>query len=915
MSPHIINLLGPMRVRSGDETIAEGAVGKPWALLAYLVAESDRPHSRERLAALFWPDQPEPVARQNLRWALATLRRNLSDTTTDPPLLLISREQLQCNAASPWQVDLWRLERVLADPTDAHELHTALSTYQGELLEGIPTGTSELFDTWLTTRRTHIQRQVSSAFAQLIATTAAQGDYTTQAQLAQRWLQIEPWAEPAHRALMQAFAGQGQRSAALRQFSICQEHLAAELGVAPEPATVALYEAIRTSNPDPAPRSQPAPASSYDRNRQRMIERVERFWISGVLTPTLASLPDLRVPLTVAAGMQHPVTPGQVRPISTIVEAFDQFDGDLLIHGAAGAGKTILLLQLAAALLQRATADPQHPIPVIINLSFWQPKQRDLAGWLVEELHLRYQVPLRIGREWVAQDQILPLFDGLDEVEPADQAACVAALMRFRAEHWPGTLVVCGRDGITIAPLHLNGSVGIQPLALDDVHARITAWGLPATLAAQLSSDPAWQRVVTTPLVLSLLRNASSNPAIQALPDAQRSTVAQQQLVEHYVAQMLARRSSMRNVASETYARWITWLAQMMDRHHTAIFLIEQLQPSWLTQRWQRRCFAAAEVMIVALGLGLVAGLDEGLRLHFDGVLGGLRHGLITGVSVAGGIGGAAAAGAALLSEQQHVGSPRLRRAGLIGALAAGIYGITTALLFDPALGSGVGLAIGLVFLVILALVGREQPIAPVAHFQWSPTMALQRLPFGLLAGTASGLLFSLLDGVALGGAVGGATALAVTAGLGFTSSFANERPLPNAGIWRSAQTALRAALIIGGLGGLTFALAVGLLTWRTDALADGRLIFGQSSALLVGLINGIGPALIGATVGLIAFGGLAVVQHGLLRLMLWCGGDAPWNLAAFLDDTVALQLLRRGGGGYLFLHRLILEHFAQRDC
>jgi hypothetical protein len=190
----------------------------------------------------------------------------------------------------------------------------------------------------------------------------------------------------------------------------------------------------------------------------------------------------------------------------------------------------------------------------------------------------------------------------------------------------------------------------------------------------------------------------------------------------------------------------------------------------------------------------------------------------------------------------------------------------------------------------------------------------LHRAPFGLLAGGAAGLVFSLLDGPAIGGAVGGATSIGVSAGLGLTGFGFDERARPNEGIRRSARTALQAGPAIGGLGWLTFALAVGISTAVGDGGAAGRLVYGQQSLAMIGLLNGVGPGLIGGAVGLIAFGGLAVVQHGLLRLLLWRSGAAPLNLAAFLDDAVQLQLLRKVGGGYMFTHRLLLEYAAEEE-
>ena len=58
-------------------------------------------------------------------------------------------------------------------------------------------------------------------------------------------------------------------------------------------------------------------------------------------------------------------------------------------------------------------------------------------------------------------------------------------------------------------------------------------------------------------------------------------------------------------------------------------------------------------------------------------------------------------------------------------------------------------------------------------------------------------------------------------------------------------------------------------------------------------------------------FGGAAVIQHFTLRFILYRAGHIPWNLTRFLDYATERIFLRKVGGGYIFVHRLLQEYFA----
>jgi len=51
-----------------------------------------------------------------------------------------------------------------------------------------------------------------------------------------------------------------------------------------------------------------------------------------------------------------------------------------------------------------------------------------------------------------------------------------------------------------------------------------------------------------------------------------------------------------------------------------------------------------------------------------------------------------------------------------------------------------------------------------------------------------------------------------------------------------------------------------------------------------------------------------------VLRLLFVCNGFAPWHYADFLNYATECIFLRKVGGGYMFIHRYLLEYFASLD-
>ena len=85
-----LSLFGPWHVTLDGQPVTGFESAKVRALLAYLAVEADRPHHRDALAGLLWPEVPDSTARNNLRQALANLRQAIGDRTAEPPFALLT---------------------------------------------------------------------------------------------------------------------------------------------------------------------------------------------------------------------------------------------------------------------------------------------------------------------------------------------------------------------------------------------------------------------------------------------------------------------------------------------------------------------------------------------------------------------------------------------------------------------------------------------------------------------------------------------------------------------------------------------------------------------------------------------------------------------------------------------------------
>jgi hypothetical protein len=230
-----------------------------------------------------------------------------------------------------------------------------------------------------------------------------------------------------------------------------------------------------------------------------------------------------------------------------------------------------------------------------------------LAVWLVDELQQRYDVPRKLGQAWVDADQVLPLLDGLDEVQAEHRAACTDAINIFRQEHGLLPLAVCSRitgyEALGVQ-LRLQGAIVVQPLTRTQVDSYLTQIGEPLAAVRQvLQEDPLLWELLDTPLMLTIATLAYAGQPVEALRMPGTPVERRQSLFATYVTRMFQRRSAVTHYTREQTERWLAWLGWQLAQHNQSVFYLERLQPDWLPlgRRW-----------LPTQGASLLAGLVGG---------------------------------------------------------------------------------------------------------------------------------------------------------------------------------------------------------------------------------------------------------------------------------------------------------------
>jgi predicted ATPase/DNA-binding SARP family transcriptional activator len=253
-----ISLMGPFHVTLHGKPAGSFEYDKVRALLAYLCVNYQRPHRREMLAGLLWPNQSERAARSSLRQALATLRKAIQDHNVSPAHLIVANDHVQFNCASDYSLDTHDFVAFLRLPAKHHHRRTGLCSacarafeqaivlYHGDFLEQFSLPLCEAYEEWVSAQRAELHRCALDVLERMAGYYERLRAYPQVQAFASRQLALDCFREKAHRQMMRALAFKGESAAALLQYEACRRLLAQELGVEPDEKTRRLYQQIKS---------------------------------------------------------------------------------------------------------------------------------------------------------------------------------------------------------------------------------------------------------------------------------------------------------------------------------------------------------------------------------------------------------------------------------------------------------------------------------------------------------------------------------------------------------------------------------------------------------------------------------------------------------------------------------------------
>lgn len=318
-----------------------------------------------------------------------------------------------------------------------------------------------------------------------------------------------------------------------------------------------------------------------------------------------------------------------------------------LVLGEAGSGKTVAATHLVLGLLDRRRREHSDasraavPVPVRVNAAGWNGEQ-PFSLWLAERLRSDYRLHSRVATALVDEGRILPLVDGLDEMDCVEAAR--AALAGLNEPPWrdrqlvvlcrtedfeelrqrPGGARLVGAATMTMRSFTREEVIGYLKEQQEDDDVADDAWR-EVIRQVELDSTGPLATALRTPWMLALADTAQRHdPGIASrLAQCTEADDVRNRLLAQQIPAAVA--GTARNGPDEHYkdvekvTKWLSTLARRLDERGAAG---GDGTTIWLDEVWELagpiRCralygFVCGLIALLGLLPSFLAPVDEEL--------------------------------------------------------------------------------------------------------------------------------------------------------------------------------------------------------------------------------------------------------------------------------------------------------------
>lgn len=282
-----INTLGKITMKFDGEYIESQLSHKAIALICYLIANSEKKISRDKLARMLWTDSNEESSRYNLRYSLWSIRRIIHHDKNGEEFIISEKDSCYINKRYDFFCDIFFLKSYegKADIT-LKELLNLKEYFSGEFLEGLYINKASEFNDFILFERIVFQNKKIDILKKILNKYESQNQYVECVEIIKEMLAIDLYNEDFACKLINTYNSLGNIAGAIAFYQSFEKSLRKNLNISPSRELKMLYSTMITDNQNV---EKTASNINIDMHKKHLhintfcLKEVPFFWISDMV--------------------------------------------------------------------------------------------------------------------------------------------------------------------------------------------------------------------------------------------------------------------------------------------------------------------------------------------------------------------------------------------------------------------------------------------------------------------------------------------------------------------------------------------------------------------------------------------------------------------------------------------------------